>query len=157
MFPGVEVFIEEIPQCQVFVFSGESNVFACFFAFPVAESVGFQIVDFHGPVPGHFNDLGDGSEVETRFRFLGVFLSDFPEEGFIGFGGLEPVFALFSPVLKLMIAIIFPKAVVFAIGNKHVTRLELFDFNMFVAELVVPPVSCGSLFLTVPFFLESLH
>jgi hypothetical protein len=74
-------------------------VFALLFSLPFAKGLCLQVVDLGRPVPGHFNDLGDGPKVKVRFRLFSILLSNFPEKWFICLGRVQPFFALFCPIL----------------------------------------------------------
>jgi hypothetical protein len=81
----------------ILVLSGQTSVFSCLLGPPFAESSGFEVVYFSGPVPRHIDLPKEGPE------FVVVSILP-PEEREGGFDGSYPPLSFFGPQLWPAIA-----------------------------------------------------
>ena len=132
-----DMVAEEVPL----LLGGKPNARAGLRALPVAECLGLQVIDLHGPIPGHVDLLRDRPQ---SIRPVG---RD-PKQGVRGLLVRAPLPALFGPPTLRRIPGILHKREEFPVADKVATRQVSLDVLGVCTELVVPSIEWMILLLS---------
>jgi hypothetical protein len=103
-------FDELVPHDQPFTLSGEAEFLAELGALPVAEGLGFEVVDFARPVPRKRDFIDLSAELEDREASSGVSLTSLdPEPRMLRLLPLNPIPSFLIPPLLILVATVLDK------------------------------------------------